>query len=129
MCKAILLFDFNSHARVGRDFDRPQETMFPRYFNSHARVGRDIRELGNVADDLDFNSHARVGRDPFSVFAIRCMVRISTHTPAWGVTLFQRFVGCGILHFNSHARVGRDVTGSPIRLIIALFQLTRPRGA
>ena len=34
--------------------------------------------------------------------------KISTHTPAWGVTAFQRFFIVQAFNFNSHARVGRD---------------------
>ena len=34
---------------------------------------------------------------------------ISTHTPAWGVTPETGMGKDGRRHFNSHARVGRDV--------------------
>ena len=33
---------------------------------------------------------------------------ISTHTPAWGVTWEDSDIYSYIDHFNSHARVGRD---------------------
>ena len=105
----LLPLNFNSHARVGRDILVSKAVKHLSYFNSHARVGRDIRAVGNtliislnfnsharvgrdgnsyltVEKILDFNSHARVGRDlPFMLF-IFLRFRISTHTPAWGVT-------------------------------------------
>ena len=56
---------------------------------------------------LHFNSHARVGRD-----FVRCRLRmppwISTHTPAWGVTVCTVDFFVHRHNFNSHARVGRD---------------------
>ena len=78
-------------------------------------------------------------------------MRISTHTPAWGVTgrchfmwrvctnfnsharvgrdcmqkLLQAFSG----NFNSHARVGRDRYRAKHTCFVKGFQLTRPRGA
>ena len=56
--------DFNSHARVGRDFVRFQDFLCKCNFNSHARVGRDMNPVvGFAGYDSDFNSHARVGRD------------------------------------------------------------------
>ncbi len=36
---------------------------------------------------------------------------ISTHTPAWGVTLGGSVNENRTTHFNSHARVGRDYSG------------------
>ena len=38
--------------------------------------------------------------------------KISTHTPAWGVTSFHPDTAAFAQYFNSHARVGRDATGS-----------------
>ena len=55
-------------------------------FNSHARVGRDQTSLRFPQPCHHFNSHARVGRDRDS-FCCRLYERISTHTPVWGVTL------------------------------------------
>ena len=76
---------------------------------------------------------------------------ISTHTPAWGVTVKLPFDSCRVYHFNSHARVGRDSSSVSSSLMIlyfnsharvgrdyvsligdshaSAFQLTRPRGA
>ena len=54
-------------------------------------------------------------------------VVISTHTPAWGVTL--GFGGFGFrLNFNSHPRVGGDVIKNLEDAIASIFQLTPPRG-
>ena len=58
--------------------------------------------------DINFNSHARVGRD-LSVADFLDYWLISTHTPAWGVTISTTYVIGIIDYFNSHARVGRDV--------------------
>ena len=79
-------FHFNSHARVGRDGNCDQVTLLHFDFNSHARVGRDMDDLLDRSRPIHFNSHARVGRDtmPRSMFVEQI---ISTHTPAWGVTL------------------------------------------
>ena len=102
--------NFNSHARVGRDFEdagvetvRIISTHTPAwgvtlpssvpvscgtYFNSHARVGRDHLRRLPEPPQIDFNSHARVGRDKYHFRRNR--------------------TGCD---FNSHARVGRDPSG------------------
>ena len=78
--------NFNSHARVGRDPVNFLEVSFTLYFNSHARVGRDKMELSWNGKRENFNSHARVGRDAHSQKPVVCPAKISTHTPAWGVT-------------------------------------------
>ena len=77
------------------------------HFNSHARVGRDRFQLGRCDRQSNFNSHARVGRDvtDWILFADH---RISTHTPAWGVTPVPEQDNLFVVDFNSHARVGRD---------------------
>ena len=57
-------FNFNSHARVGRDqlfIAVPPDGYV--YFNSHARVGRDKVICRVLKSNTNFNSHARVGRD------------------------------------------------------------------
>ena len=97
--------DFNSHARVGRDAIEPVLQNWITNFNSHARVGRDGNKTMEHVTQRDFNSHARVGRDDH-VLTDHVLIRISTHTPAWGVTV--------------HAK---QSTSAP------KFQLTRPRGA
>ena len=56
-------YNFNSHARVGRDGRGDAYFLQPSNFNSHARVGRDLNEYGQIQIYNDFNSHARVGRD------------------------------------------------------------------
>ena len=35
-------------------------------------------------------------------------MRVSIHTPVWGVTFFCMFLAGKYLCFNPHARVGRD---------------------
>ena len=82
-----------------------------KYFNSHARVGRDAPS-GLVYSKLaNFNSHARVGRDGGAITTPGYVGDISTHTPAWGVTLLLRCSSRSTGNFNSHARVGRDQLG------------------
>ena len=98
--------NFNSHARVGRDQSGARLRHVKMNFNSHARVGRDSALLAAAHLQMNFNSHARVGRDGGRGFA-RNVERISTHTPAWGVTW--------IVPAPSQMR--------------SRFQLTRPRGA
>ena len=96
---------FNSHARVGRDISDPVRCPAFQNFNSHARVGRDwLHHLHHTIFSY-FNSHARVGRDG-KTWQQREELHISTHTPAWGVTV-------SFLYF----------------FLQILFQLTRPRGA
>ena len=73
--------NFNSHARVGRDLDiTPKILNHSEYFNSHARVGRDKSVSAYILNFSDFNSHARVGRD-VKVFRGIAPEKISTHTP------------------------------------------------
>ena len=128
--KFRIVFNFNSHARVGRD--RPRflrlhqssgiSTHTPAWgatlrgkvksermlnFNSHARVGRDLIEFMQSAGMTNFNSHARVGRD-----------RVNTE-----------IAFSGMKNFNSHARVGRDAQMMIHKPWSFVFQLTRPRGA
>ena len=81
------MMHFNSHARVGRDTGASSRQLPMVYFNSHARVGRDdSRNFGSYALP-NFNSHARVGRDQAALAQGCLSSAISTHTPAWGVTL------------------------------------------
>ena len=56
--------NFNSHARVGRDYIGCTWLNVAVNFNSHARVGRDGIKRSILHRTMDFNSHARVGRDP-----------------------------------------------------------------
>ena len=74
-------------------------------------MGRD-----NLAGDVclcfqHFNSHARMGRD-FSITVSCCYSIISTHTPAWGVTILDEINMPFVIDFNSHARMGRDSHGT-----------------
>ena len=82
---AIPAFNFNSHARVGRDGFFGYLSPYPTNFNSHARVRRDDLNFFPIAIAFHFNSHARVGRD-HPHYHVLLLVDISTHTPAWGVT-------------------------------------------
>ena len=56
-------YNFNSHARVGRDNLATEALAYRTDFNSHARVGRDFKTVSFVSTIPNFNSHARVGRD------------------------------------------------------------------
>ena len=126
----LVITHFNSHARVGRDYVRTACIPANVHFNSHARVGRDSCIIKHCIIFLYFNSHARVGRDFMAkdeqtIFIISTHTPawgvtlliffqdsldffISTHTPAWGVTLKFSSGGLAKIYFNSHARVGRD---------------------
>ena len=76
----------------------------------------------------NFNSHARVGRDTrFRIFLHQNV--ISTHTPAWGVTMAVIRMERTNDDFNSHARVGRDLKPCKPKIARYSFQLIRPRGA
>ena len=92
---------------MGRDILKDYDTAQSGDFNSHARVGRDLSDAIVKLIFVDFNSHARVGRDSIK-FLDECFCRISTHTPAWGVTRKTRKLNKKYHDFNSHARVGRD---------------------
>ena len=126
--KSRPIANFNSHARVGRDDSGFTLVPNPEDFNSHARVGRDRWAESVRRKKTNFNSHARVGRDPAPA-PIRLPAAISTHTPAWGVTICMKIMTSIMMNFNSHARVGRDAFwwNPPMRR--PRFQLTRPRGA
>ena len=91
---------------MGRDETFPDFHSRNTDFNSHARVGRDPEDKKEEKVDENFNSHARVGRDVVTDLNVSATDAISTHTPAWGVTLY--IMGCTL---------GQK------------FQLTRPRGA
>ena len=81
------------------------------------------------ADDLrNFYSHAREGRD-FLTAKNMWNVRISTHTPARGVTILEGTGWKAEIHFYSHAREGRDAKTWNENHTLDLFVLTRPRGA
>ena len=70
-------------------------------------MGRDHRCTAAPECASYFNSHARVGRDSGRVSSTAAF-RISTHTPAWGVTGVFSGHPAKRTDFNSHARVGRD---------------------
>ena len=78
-------FNFNSHARVGRDKKQADELALV-YISTHTPAW-------GVTEGRQRRGQPRP---------------ISTHTPAWGVT--QSFFNFkrALNHFNSHARVGRD---------------------
>jgi len=54
---------------------------------------------------------------------------VSIHAPAWGATVIARAPNSAGCSFNPRARVGRDRWQSAMRLKMARFQSTRPRGA
>ena len=80
--------NFNSHARVGRDYMATDLQRRINNFNSHARVGRDCESNADKGMLANFNSHARVGRD-FLIQHLFPESLISTHTPVWGVTMVK----------------------------------------
>ena len=54
---------------------------------------------------------------------------VSIHAPAWGATISTTQSSTTPSRFNPRARVGRDATGTILRVLDAMFQSTRPRGA
>ena len=54
---------------------------------------------------------------------------VSIHAPAWGATTKPLPRSKRLASFNPRARVGRDATGTILRVLDAMFQSTRPRGA
>ena len=118
-------------------------------FNSRARVGRDPIFMLISCYETRFNSRARVGRDKERRKRNQ-QKGVSIHAPVWGATCVGTAFNLRHASFNSRARVGRDdgftsvsahrlvsihapVWGathiSPSRIIISLFQFTRPCGA
>ena len=83
--KRYLSTNFNSHARVGRDYRFNNTGRFAAISTHTPAWGVTPDVNANIPKNTDFNSHARVGRDPFT-FSFRTRLYISTHTPAWGVT-------------------------------------------
>ena len=79
----------------------------PEHFNSHARVGRD-GAVGGELDSMRISTHTPA----WGVTAVKGVYAdnfgISTHTPAWGVTKTPYAAKQWYNDFNSHARVGRD---------------------
>jgi len=55
--------------------------------------------------------------------------KVSIHAPAWGATLAALGVKLTGVSFNPRARVGRDLNLYLIKLLLHMFQSTRPRGA
>ena len=142
-------------------------------FNSHARVGRDLVSTDNTPASSAISTHTPAWGVTSYVVALGASPEISTHTPAWGVTRCGQRQLLRQAYFNSHARVGRDigtlcpnhphtisthtpawgVTGKGRRVLLpvpaisthtpawgvtrlakcsapeSVFQLTRPRGA
>ena len=100
--------DFNSHARVGRDSEQVRQLVqVRRDFNSHARVGRDVRGSERMCRRR-ISTHTPAWGVTALTAQIHTLRQISTHTPAWGVTFFCRVYSFLCFYFNSHARVGRD---------------------
>ena len=81
--------------------------MFSNFY-SHAREGRDGSCSTKENSIEHFYSHAREGRDRSMLVNIK-ILKISTHTPARGVTSTGKSGGTGIANFYSHAREGRDM--------------------
>ena len=76
-------------------------------FNSHAHVERDSNLMFRIYDKKHFNSHAHVERDDTSKL-MPIILKISTHTLTWSVTIYDDFTHNRSSNFNSHAHVERD---------------------
>ena len=102
-----IVFNFNSHAHVERDFKRPNIAHTPLDFNSHAHVERDLFLCRFFLSFCHFNSHAHVERDLVkNVHSPKSI--ISTHTLTWSVTGIPQPYLQILTNFNSHAHVERD---------------------
>ena len=55
---------------MGRDYLLFNKLIRFFNFNSHARVGRDISMHCRSLEKIDFNSHARVGRDSIIILLL-----------------------------------------------------------
>ena len=144
-----IFVNFNSHARVGRDAVIIYNTRInhisthtpawgvtagipacgthDKDFNSHARVGRDVSSTAFLITLYNFNSHARVGRDCHFIKQNPGQ-RISTHTPAWGVT-DSSITALMYASISTHTPAwGVTIQRCTLRNRHQ-FQLTRPRGA
>ena len=76
---------------------------------------------------IDFNSHARVGRD-MQISSLTALHSISTHTPAWGVTVISLSLFVELMISTHTPAWGVTVAFSGAEAVVQ-FQLTRPRGA
>ena len=79
-------------------------------FNSHARVGRDACLL-RTKPQCQISTHTPAWGVTIAPNQQKALQnQISTHTPAWGVTFDAIYPSIASPNFNSHARVGRDCT-------------------
>ena len=53
-------------------------------------------------------------------------MQISTHTPAWGVTVYNMSYTSTEVNFNSHARVGRDAEDLAQFKVVGLISTHTP---
>ena len=81
--------NFNSHAHVERDADRPIRTRLS-YISTHTLTWS-VTPIADceACEVADFNSHAHVERDEYFKRA-NAVYEISTHTLTWSVTLLLR---------------------------------------
>ena len=99
-------------------------------FNSHAHVERDFLRAGTSPHHIrNFNSHAHVERDMQQAQYDSQKLIISTHTLTWSVTIGAWEQMLPLINFNSHAHVERDMMTDIDKAKLAVFQLTRSRGA
>ena len=121
-------FNFNSHARVGRDLVSTDNTPASSAISTHTPAwGVTTAGLLHFGGRRNFNSHARVGRD-IVPHHVKPPLNISTHTPAWGVTVFDA-ISKYITPISTHTPAWGVTMYLAKKLIWTQFQLTRPRGA
>ena len=60
----------------------------PEYFNPHSRKGSDLFLTDWLTVTIYFNPHSRKGSDR-CIAILSCILLISIHTPARGVTVLQ----------------------------------------
>ena len=96
--------------------------------STHTLTWSVTEELAEILDECYFNSHAHVERDAFILAEIG-RVWISTHTLTWSVT--DSMTSARLINRISTHTLTWSVTHLTFsqNFMIALFQLTRSRGA
>ena len=104
-------FNFNSHARVGRDRrDGYSGKKGGKFQLTRPRGARHLMNEIPHAHIPDFNSHARVGRDRRSSPALRPYTPyFNSHARVGRDMMIMLLNSYFLKDFNSHARVGRDM--------------------
>ena len=100
-------FCFNPHPHVGSDPDSLQALIKPFSFNPHPHVGSDAVNNVRSCVAVCFNPHPHVGSDDNKA-QVESVMRVSIHTPTWGVTFPLCWGNCPRHSFNPHPHVGSD---------------------